>query len=194
MRVSPLKIALIAMPTVLIAGLLYVIFASMNPGDQGGLSSYARGEMSGLQILDDPPVRPASPFYDGDGNVLTLQDFGDKVLLVNFWATWCAPCIVEMPALDALQVEFGGDDFQVITISHDRSVEDAREFFQETGLENLTLFHDNTFAGSRAVGAPGLPVSILYDRHGREMARMPRDAHWDSEDAFALIRAAIERG
>lgn len=194
MKFSPLKTALIILPAVGLAAFLYVIFSAMNPGDRGGLSSYARGEMSALRILDDAPPRPAAPFYDADGNQRTLQEFDGRVLLVNFWATWCAPCVVEMPALDEIQAEFGSDDFQVVTISHDRSIEDAREFFEETGLEHLTLFHDNTFAGATAVGAPGLPVTILYDRHGREMARMPRDAEWASDDGRALIRAAIEQG
>tara|TARA_R110002096_G_scaffold34782_5_gene99171 strand:+ start:779 stop:1363 length:585 start_codon:yes stop_codon:yes gene_type:complete len=194
MRPSALKIAIIAMLAILVLALLYVIVSAMNPGDRGGLSQYARGEMRALRILDEAPPRPASPFYDAEGTAHTLSEFDGQVTLVNFWATWCAPCVVEMPALDNLQAEFGGEDFQVITISHDRSIEDARDFFEQTGLEHLTLYHDNTFAGATAVGAPGLPISILYDRHGREMARMPRDAEWDSDDARALIRAAIDQG
>lgn len=194
MTISPLKTALIVLPLIGLAAFLYVIFAAMNPGDRGGLSSMARGEMRALRILDDAPPRPAAPFYDVTGGAHSLQDFEGKVLLVNYWATWCGPCILEMPALDEIQAEFGGPEFQVLTISHDRRIEDAQDFFEATGLEHLTVYHDNTFAGATAVGATGLPMSILYDRRGREMARMPRDAEWASEDGRALIRAAIEQG
>jgi len=194
MQMSPLKLGIITCSVFLLAGITYFLFAAMQGPAPTGFASYARGEMSHFVSLDDAPPRPSHSFVDPDGNTHTLADFEGQVILVNYWAEWCAPCKVEMPALDALQVRYGGEDFQVVTISADRRIEDAMGFFEEEGLENLPLYHDNSFAGPSSVGARGLPISILYNRRGVEMGRMPRDAEWDSEDAHALIEAAIRLG
>jgi thiol-disulfide isomerase/thioredoxin len=194
MNVSPIKIGIITCTVILLAAIAYVLFSGMQGPAPTGLASYAEGEMSAFVSLDDAPPRPSHTFIDPDGVELTLADFEGQVILVNYWATWCAPCVVEMPALDALQARYGGEDFQVVTISADRRIEEAEAFFEETGLEYLPNYHDNSFAGPTAVGARGLPMSIIYNRNGVEMGRMPRDAEWNSEDAHALIEAAIRLG
>ncbi|MEE2526008.1 TlpA disulfide reductase family protein [Hyphobacterium sp. HN65] len=194
MQASHIKIGIITCTVILLAAIVYVLFSGMGRPAASGLETYARGEMSGFRTLDDAPPRPSHTFIDPEGVERTLADFEGQVILVNYWATWCAPCIVEMPALDELQARYGGDDFQVVTISADRRIELAEQFFQENGLENLPVYHDNSFAGPTSVGARGLPISILYSRRGVEMGRMPRDAEWNSEDAHALIEAAIRTG
>ena len=206
MRMSPLKAGLIALPVIGIGLFLYVVFAAMDNPQHGAFTDYARGEMSQLQFLDNPPARSATPFVDGEGETHRLSDFDGQVVLLNLWATWCAPCVVEMPMLDALQQEFGGEDFQVVTISLDRSIEEPREFYADNGLTHLPLFHENTFAIATEAQARWslgdvlvihrfgpLPMTILYNRRGMEIARMPRDADWSSDEARALIRAAIAR-
>jgi thiol-disulfide isomerase/thioredoxin len=194
MKFSPLKFGIISCTVMLLAAIVYVMFSGMQGPAATGLASYARGDMSAFVTLDDAPPRPAHAFIDPDGNEHTLADYAGQVILVNYWATWCAPCVVEMPALDDLQARYGGEDFQVVTISADRRIEDAITFFDETGLENLPIYHDNSFAGPAAVGARGLPISIIYSRRGIELGRMPRDAEWGSDDAHALIEAAIRMG
>lgn len=198
MKISPLKAGLIVLPLVGIAVFLYVVFSAMNNPSNSAYASYATGEMRQLVFLDDAPPRPTIPFTDGDGNTVRLADFEGRVVLLNLWATWCGPCIVEMPMLDELQGEFGGDDFQVVTVSLDRTIEEPREFYAENGIEHLPLFHDSTFAlpsqTHEANQPAGLPMTILYDRRGIEIARMPRDADWSSDEARALIRAAIAQG
>ena len=99
-----------------------------------------------------------------------------------------------MPALSDLQSELGGERFQVVTVTLDRSIEDARDFLTRMDLENLPLIHDGTFSSPGRVRAIGLPMSILYDGQGREIGRVPAPAEWNSEDAYNLIRAAIRRG
>ena len=193
MKFSPLKAGLIALPVVGIAVFLYVVFAAMNNPSHSAFSDYATGEMRQLEFLEAPPPRPSTAFVDGEGNTVTLADYEGQVILVNLWATWCGPCIVEMPELDQLQGDLGGEDFQVVTISLDRSIEEPREFYAENGIEHLPLLHENTFGIATAAQARGLPMTILYDRRGMEIARMPRDAHWASEDAYAFIRAAINQ-
>lgn len=194
MNLSPVKIGIITCTVILLAAIAYVLFSGMQGPAPTGFASYARGEMSAFVSLDEAPPRPGHTFIDPEGVERTLADFQGRVILVNYWATWCAPCVVEMPALDALQARYGGEDFQVVTISADRRMEEVEAFFDETGLEHLPLYHDNSFAGPSAVGARGLPMSIIYSRNGVEMGRMPRDAEWNSEDAHALIEAAIRLG
>ncbi|WP_421790507.1 TlpA family protein disulfide reductase [Hyphobacterium sp.] len=194
MQVSPLKAGIITCTVLLFAAIAYVLFSGMQGPAPSGLASYARGEMALFETLEDAPPRPPYGFIDPDGVERTLADYEGRVILVNYWATWCAPCIVEMPALDELQVLYGGDDFAVVTISADRRIEDAQRFFEENDLPNLPIYHDNSFAGPTAVGARGLPMSIIYSARGVEMGRMPREADWHSEDAHALIEAAIRIG
>ena len=194
MKLSPLKAGLIAMPLIGLFAIVYVVFSAMDKGDTGALDSYARGEMRAFVTVDNPPAQPNLVYTDGDGNEVRLSDYRGKVILVNFWATWCGPCVEEMPALDRLQAEMGGDQFDVVTVSLDRGIEPARDFLARMELENLPLIHDGTFSSPGLVNALGLPMSILYDPYGREIGRLPAPAEWDSEEAYALIRAAIARG
>ncbi|PWE16353.1 TlpA family protein disulfide reductase [Marinicauda salina] len=193
MKPSPLKIGLITLPILGGLAILYVIFSALGDSTPDALDRFAVGEMRGFRSVEDAPPQPQNPILTGGGREITLADKRGKVILVNFWATWCAPCVVEMPALDALQAELGSADFEVVPVSMDRSIEDARAFYAENELVHLELYHDQSFRAAMDVGARGLPVSILYDRNGAEIGRMSGEADWASEDAFALIEAAVER-
>jgi thiol-disulfide isomerase/thioredoxin len=157
------------------------------------LSSFTVGEMRAFRSVTGAPGQPRGPVLTADGNEITLADKRGKVILVNFWATWCAPCVVEMPALDALQARLGSDEFEVVTISMDRRMEDAEAFFTERALDHLALYFDPNMNLAFAAGARGLPLSVLYDRNGIEIGRLDGDADWDSPEAIALIEAAIAR-
>ncbi|WP_300540618.1 TlpA disulfide reductase family protein [Maricaulis sp.] len=194
MKMSPLKAGLIAMPVFGLLAFLYVVFSAMDKGDAGGLDSYARGAMRNFVSRDDAPAQPDVAYVDENGEEVRLSDYRGQVILVNFWATWCGPCVEEMPALDRLQGELGGGDFQVVTVSLDRSMDDVLAFFERIDLEHLPIIHDTNLASFSRIQTPGLPTSILYDRQGRELGRVTAPAEWDSEDAKALIRAAIARG
>jgi len=191
MQVSPLKAGLVVMPIVGLIAFLYVLFSAMDSGQEGPLDSYAHGEMRAFITLDTAPLQPEIVYTGASDTEVRLSDYQGKVILVNFWATWCPPCVQEMPALDNLQATLGGDDFEVVTISLDRSVDDARAFYERMELANLPLIHDASFSSPGLVGALGLPMSILYDRQGNEMGRVPAPAEWDSEETIALIEAAI---
>ncbi|KPP82293.1 MAG: Thiol:disulfide oxidoreductase TlpA [Oceanicaulis sp. HLUCCA04] len=193
LKAHGLTTAIIAAAILGLAGVLYVISASLVSSAPGPLDSYARGTMSGFATVSEPPAQPLVGLVTGDGEEITLADRRGKLVLVNFWATWCAPCVVEMPALDALQAELGSDDFEVIAISMDRTMEEARRFYDENGINALGLYHDPALRAAIAAGSRGLPTTILYDRHGGEIGRLSGEAEWDSEDAIALIEAALER-
>lgn len=139
-------------------------------------------------IESTPAPAPDLPFSDLDGGNHSLADYRGKLLLVNFWATWCAPCREEMPSLDALQRQMGGDDFAVLTIAAGRNPPPAiRKFFAEAGITDLPTLTDPSMALARAFGVLAMPISVLIDAEGREIARMAGDADWASPAALALI-------
>ncbi len=193
LKANGLKTAIIAATVIGVGAVLYVIFASLVSSTPGPLDSYARGEMRAFVSMSDPPAQPLGRIITGDGAEITLADRRGKLILVNFWATWCAPCIIEMPELDALQARLGSDNFEVVAVSMDRTMDDARRFYEENGLAHLALYHDPALRLALSAGARGLPTTILYDRHGGEIGRLSGEAAWASEDAVALIEAALAR-
>ncbi len=191
MQKSPISIAIIALLLLGAGTILYWVISGMDSPDTGSLDSYARGEMRSFTRVAEPPAQPDVVMTAGDGREISLTDYRGQVILVNFWATWCAPCVEEMPALNALQSELGGADFQVVTVSLDRRMEDARLFMERLELDALPLIHDATFNSMTQAGAIGLPLTVLYDRQGREVGRLDGPAEWHSDDAIALVEAAI---
>ncbi|MFK7944120.1 MAG: TlpA disulfide reductase family protein, partial [Paracoccaceae bacterium] len=114
-------------------------------------------------------------------------------VLLNFWATWCPPCRKEMPGIDRLAGEMGGDDFDVIALSTDRfDVERVIDFFEEIEVKNLGIHQDRSGATARRAGALGLPVTLILDREGREIARVAGEAEWDSPRVKAILTRVIE--
>lgn len=151
---------------------------------------------NGLEKLvqsEAPKRLPPISFIDGEGRERNLDEWRGRVVLLNLWATWCAPCKVEMPSLNRLQAKLGGPDFAVIPISLDWSGPDKpRRFLKENKLDALGLYLDNSKTIMQSLVAPGLPLTVLIDREGRELARLAGAAEWDSVEAVALIRLAIE--
>ncbi|HEX2840604.1 TlpA disulfide reductase family protein [Hyphomicrobium sp.] len=132
-------------------------------------------------------------FVDGTGAAKTLKDFRGKMILLNLWATWCAPCREEMPSLDRLQAELGSEKFEVVALAVDRTgAEAAKKFLNETGVKSLKLYADPTTRSGSALKAVGMPTTILIDADGREIGRLPGPAEWDSEAAKRLISEAMQ--
>lgn len=143
-----------------------------------------------LTLHASPKAVPALRFRDGNGVLVSLDDVRGKVLLLNIWATWCAPCREEMPALDRLQATLGGRDFEVIALSIDAGDEGlaaVKRFYAEVGVRNLRVFHDASANAGFQLGAVGVPTTLLLDREGKELGRMSGAAEWDSAAAIALI-------
>ncbi|SMH26156.1 TlpA family protein disulfide reductase [Mesorhizobium australicum] len=139
-----------------------------------------------------PQPVPEISFQNADGQPKTLADFSGKIVLLNIWATWCAPYRKEMPTLDRLQAELGGVDFEVVALSVDRKgPEVVRKFFDEIGVKHLALNIDTSSKAMFALGAVGLPLTLLIDREGREIGRVIGPAEWDSPEVVAFIRDRI---
>jgi len=192
-----------ALPAVLVLGLvgvacfLYVLFAASSKPEAGGLARYAKGELDRLIVAEAPPPRPARPVRDAAGAETTIAAIqGEDVVLVNLWATWCAPCIAELPSLAQLQRAYAGRGFRVVTVNFDTEAdqEKAKAMLSELSGGDLPYLTDPTRAIMFDVAAGGMPTSILYDRDGQEIARLMGDADWAGEDARALIDAALGVG
>ena len=119
---------------------------------------------------------------------VSLADKRGRVVLMNFWATWCAPCVREMPSLKRLQAAFDKSVFEVILISVDRDPRVIAPFYERLGLDNMAVYHDPRSRLSRQPAIGGLPSTLLIDRNGNEVGRVAAAAEWDIPAALALIR------
>lgn len=134
-------------------------------------------------------------FVDAAGSPRTIASLAGKATMINVWATWCAPCRKEMPALASLQADLGGERFQVVTLSIDRTGNEAvRPFFEEIGIHNLEVFLDPTMSVMPAAGIVGLPTTILVDAKGEEVYRWVGPRAWDSPEARAALALYLDSG
>jgi thiol-disulfide isomerase/thioredoxin len=148
-----------------------------------------------MPLRDTPREMLSPPFVDGTGRDLTLADFRGRVLLLNVWATWCAPCREEMPTLDALEARLGGADFHVLPLSIDRAgLGPVRRFYEEIGIEHLAMYLAEDIRAMAALAVAGLPTTILIDRQGRELGRLSGPADWNSAENVALFETIITKG
>ena len=153
------------------------------------------GDMKKLVVHSEAKPVPTEPFKAEDGTEMTLEAYAGKITVVNFWATWCAPCRHEMPMLSDLQTELGGDDFAVVTIATGRNAPPAmKKFFDEIGVDNLPLHADPRMGLARQMGVLGLPVTVILDRQGQEIARLQGDADWSSDSAKTILKTLIDAG
>ncbi len=147
-------------------------------------------------ILSEPPKpAPSANFSHLDGTPASLADYRGRAVLLNFWATWCAPCIREMPSLDRLQQTLGPEGLVVLALSTDRGGGDkVRPFIARLGLENMTIGLDPRGRAAQSFVVPGLPTTYLIDPEGRMVGAMAGPAEWDERDALALIRSVLPHG
>jgi thiol-disulfide isomerase/thioredoxin len=159
----------------------------------GALSrELATGPLAAFLIHPEPKSLPDLAFQDGTGKALKLSDWKGRVMLLNLWATWCAPCRKEMPDLSKLETEMGSDQFEVVAISVDRKgAEASAAFLKETGVDNLKLYVEPSTKIVTDLQSAGLPATLLIDREGRELGRILGPADWASPEAQALIKAAL---
>ena len=127
-------------------------------------------------------------FFSLDQQEFFLSDFNGKVLLVNLWATWCAPCRIEMPSLDRLEDILGDERFQVIAIAVEKTdISKIADFYKEEGIDNLKIFHDKSTKSGLYAKATGLPFTLLIDREGKEVGRKDGPWEWDSNEVLEII-------
>jgi len=191
-----LKFSLFAFALLGLSAISFVVYdALFQPTRNINGSANPTPVLGELITLNPRPAQPKASFLDANGEERLLSDFHGKVILLNIWATWCVPCVKEMPSLDSLQGLLGGDDFAVIAISVDQSVQDAETFYREKEIKHLDFYLDKKLAIAQELFVKnypsGLPISVLYDRQGRELARLSGGFDWVSTTAITAIEQAI---
>ena len=152
------------------------------------------GEMQTFELNTPPLPAPDISFADAAGRPLDLEAFAGQVVLVNLWATWCAPCIRELPALEALSLDLADEGFRLLAISIDRGgLDTVQPFLDRLDLPGIEPYLDPSGRIPPAFKAPGLPTTALIDRQGNWVGSLYGAAEWDSADARALMRFYLER-
>ena len=181
---------------ILKSALLYTalgLLANTAVADNAALEALREGDMRKMNIHSEPMPGSDVTFAHEDGSEISLAAYEGKYILLNFWATWCAPCRKEMPDLAELQSELSGDNFEVVTIATGRNPRPAMEaFFDEIGVDNLPLHTDARQNLARSLGVLGLPVTLILNPDGQEIARLVGDAKWNSDSAKALLAALTQ--
>ena len=169
-----------------------LIGANAALADTTAIEALRSGSLKKLSFHNVSKPLLEAEFTTAEGRVRTLSDFQGKIILLNFWATWCAPCRTEMPMLSDAQTLLGGADFEVLTIATGRNPPGAvKRFFEKAGIHNLPQHHDPKQKLARQMAILGLPVSILLNRQGKEIARLRGDADWSGDSAKAILSALI---
>ncbi len=149
---------------------------------------FAQGTVEAFEVHTVPRPAPVGSFTGPDGTEIPLEAFRGRTVLVNLWATWCAPCVKELPELDALQAAMGSEDFEVVVISVDRGDSDTpRAFLADLGIETLAFYHDPTTRFAQAFETFALPVTALINAEGQELGRLIGPADWNAPEARSLI-------
>lgn len=162
--------------------------------DPDWLKARLDGPMKKLVVRAAPAPLPDATLIDADGKPVDLAAWKGKWVVLNLWATWCAPCRKEMPALDALNRAYDARGLSVVTIATGPNpVPAIRAFFAETGVTSLPIVRDPDQSFARALGVFGLPTTLLLDPEGREVARMQGEADWAGAEAHRLAEALLAR-
>ncbi|MBC7156060.1 MAG: TlpA family protein disulfide reductase [Rhodobacteraceae bacterium] len=179
----------------ILASVLYTALAlGANATDLAAVAELRDGTMRKLQFHETPRPVPAAVLLDAEDGEHDLSAYAGKYVVLNFWATWCAPCRQEMPSLDRLEAELGGDGFAVVTVATGRNpVPAIKRFFDEVAVTHLPILRDPTQGFARSMGVLGLPATMVLNPEGEEIARLIGDAEWDSESARAIF-AALSAG
>lgn len=160
----------------------------------------AQGAERGLNYIvpaaagsaDGAPVRPAMPdliFADGSNMPVHLKQYAGQVVIINFWASWCGPCIKEMVFLDRLQGDFRGQPLAVMAVSEDQGgIPAARTFLTRQKLGYLKPFADPGKGMAQVLGIRGLPTSLIIDRHGHLVLKVEGPYQWDSKATTDRLR------
>jgi len=153
---------------------------------------YAAGPLARLVRHDEPVPVADAPFVRADGSEARLAEFRGKGIVLNLWATWCAPCVAEMPALKHLADAVRKEGIMVMPLSSDRGgAPVVRDFYRKHGLDGLDVWLDPRGSAARAWGARGLPTTLLIGRDGMERARIEGDAAWGTPEAVAQVREIL---
>ena len=185
MKLMPVVVVVAAI--VAVAGVV-AVQGFVNPSPE---ATRAAG-IANFSPSDAPKPAPDTPFRNAAGERLTLADFKGRVLVVNFWATWCAPCIEEMPSLGRLAEIGKAEGIEVLALSADQTDlpdETLRGFLEKNAAGGLAVYRDDGMAVARSLSVRGLPTTVIIDAEGNLRGTVLGTADWASDEALALIRS-----
>ncbi len=178
-----------------LTGIVVAVILMISAGHASAAGERCRNAPESLGNFETTPSRtpaPTAPFLENGNTARTLANYRGKGVVVNFWATWCAPCVKEMPALDRLNAEVSGDGIIVLALSSDRGgAPVVSKFFAKKAIKNLAVMMDEKSKVARAVGISGLPTTVMFDAEGREVGRVLGPAEWDTPESIAFLRACL---
>jgi len=193
-KLGPLKWVIGAALLIGVAAVLYVIVsASFKPAGVLDLKEFKKASLEKLEVPPEPRAAPTTVFTDMDGKPHTLADFKGQVVVMNLWATWCAPCKREMPTLAKLQAVYATQPVKVLPISVDRDSDVNLIQAEMAANPPLRSYRDPSYKISFELEprAAGYPTTVIYDKQGRERARLAGDADWSSKEARGLVEALL---
>ena len=162
------------------------------PGVAPGVPTVKVGTIEKLVRTEPPAIPAAAGFQEGDGTARTLSDYAGRGLVVNLWATWCVPCVVEMPELQELARKVAGAGILVLPLSSDRGgAEVVRRFYAANRIDGLPILLDPRGDAARAWGVRGLPTTLVIDRQGRERGRVEGAIDWASPATIAALTRLV---
>ena len=177
---------------------LIVYFWIMTPKDNLspvhlGAGPERVGQMQSFAITHSlrPPLTVA--WRDANGQEVSLAALRGKVVMLNFWASWCSPCLRELPSINRLQARLGGDQFTVVALNVDRGGKSVAErYTRRLKLDKLALYIDQSNNAAKSMNLKNMPTTIIFDAEGREVGRLVGAAEWDTEEAINLLKWFID--
>jgi thiol-disulfide isomerase/thioredoxin len=173
------------------------VFDRRSSSDKVGesVSGNFRNKTSVFSYFQTPQAMPELRFMNRKNREITLEAFQGSFVLLNIWATWCAPCREEMPALDRLQEKLGGSDFHVLALSIDEAPPSVIErFYNSLEINSLFVYHDPTGKASFKLKSPGIPTTYLIDRSGKGIGYVVGPVEWDSPEVAREIVSYLSSG
>lgn len=183
------------MAAALLGCAIFTIAVANARAAEGGACAGVAGQPAKFRPLAQPGAVPAVPFQARDGSAVTIaQAAAGKGAVVNFWATWCQPCIKEMPALDNLKAQLAKDGVAVIALSQDKDgLQRVEPFYAKHGYKHLDIHLDAGSAFARALKIRGLPTTVLFDARGRELGRLEGIEEWDAPAVVTFIKDCLAK-
>lgn len=194
------RIILMASAMLIAIGLSYTILVKIQPSSQETGKSAKNMETKGaapsaaaMRPSQQGKILPDVTFYDAEENPVRLADFAGEVLLVNLWATWCPPCVAELPALDSLQAKLRDKGLHVVPVSLDRKpVSEVAAFLAARRVERMALYIDKDRQIPMKWTYAGVPASFLIGADGVVIEQFDGPREWDKGEIFDRIAAALE--